>query len=140
MYKGCFWPLWGGGVLYNSDAFAQGGKDGISPTLRAEKNDASVLIEDKDMAKIFRIRKLTERECLRLMGLSDDQIDLIANYPCIKDADDNWVLPEGMTEKEAKNLKISASQMYKMAGNSIVVPVLEGIFTQMFKAERDTLF
>ena len=35
---------------------------------------------------------------------------------------------------------ISESQQYKMAGNSIVVNVLEGIFTQMFKTEYDTLF
>ena len=32
------------------------------------------------------------------------------------------------------------SQLYKMAGNSIVVPVLEGIFTQMFRADGDSLF
>ena len=35
---------------------------------------------------------------------------------------------------------ISESQQYKMAGNSIVVPVLEGIFTQMFRADGDSLF
>ena len=35
---------------------------------------------------------------------------------------------------------ISESQQYKMAGNSIVVDVLEGIFTQMFRKDDDVLF
>lgn len=35
---------------------------------------------------------------------------------------------------------ISESQQYKMAGNSIVVQVLEGIFTQMFRKDEDALF
>lgn len=55
----------------------------------------------------FRIRKLTPKECLRLMGLRDDQID--------------------------KMKGISNSQLYKMAGNSIVIPVLEAIFKELFK-------
>lgn len=88
-------------------------------TLRAEKNDAGVVVKqpnEKDMAKIYRIRKLTPKECMRLMG--------------VKDADTDKMKAAG----------ISDSQMYKLAGNSIVVDVLEGIFTQMLKAEQDTLF
>ena len=55
------------------------------------------------------IRKLTPRECFRLMGLNDKDIDKIQ-----------------MT-------KISDTQQYKLAGNSIVVPVLEEIFKNLFK-------
>ena len=55
----------------------------------------------------YRIRKLTPRECLRLMGVDDSDID----------------------KMEAVN---SNNQLYKQAGNSIVVPVLEAIFTRMF--------
>ena len=90
--------------------------------------------------KIYRIRKLTERECLRLMNVSDADIDKIQNYPYVPDGDGGWKLPEGITENEAKKLKISASQMYKLAGNSIVVAVLEGIFTQLFRKDSDALF
>ena len=90
--------------------------------------------------KIYRIRKLSPRECYRLMGVSDADIDLIQHYPLVRDGKGGWTLPEGMTETEAKKLKISESQQYKQAGNSIVVNVLEGIFTQLFKAEQDTLF
>lgn len=60
----------------------------------------------------FKIRKLTPRECFRLMGLSDSDIDKI----------------------QATGL--SNSQQYKMAGNSIVVQVLEGIFKNLFTGEK----
>ena len=56
----------------------------------------------------FRIRKLTPRECFRLMGMKDDDIDKI----------------------QATGL--SNTQQYKMAGNSIVVDVLEAIFKNLF--------
>lgn len=71
---------------------------------------------ETDMGKIYRIRKLTPRECFRLMGVSDADIDKI------------------------RDAGISESQQYKMAGNSIVVQVLEGIFTQMFRKDSDALF
>lgn len=71
---------------------------------------------EKDMAKIYRIRKLTPRECFRLMGVSDSDVDKI------------------------KAAGVSESQQYKMAGNSIVVQVLEGIFTQMFRKDTEALF
>lgn len=56
----------------------------------------------------YRIRKLTPRECFRLMGMKEDDIDKI------------------------QQAGISNTQQYKMAGNSIVVDVLEGIFKNLF--------
>ena len=56
----------------------------------------------------FRIRKLTPRECFRLMGMRDGDIDKI------------------------QAAGISNTQQYKMAGNSIVVDVLEAIFKNLF--------
>lgn len=56
----------------------------------------------------FRLRKLTERECFRLMGVDDEDISKI------------------------QSADISKSQMYKLAGNSIVVDVLTEIFRKMF--------
>ena len=57
----------------------------------------------------LRIRKLTPKECFRLMGFEDKDIEcLIEN-------------------------KISNTQLYKMAGNSIVVDVLKYIFVELFK-------
>lgn len=60
------------------------------------------LIGDTD----FRIRKLTPKECFRLMGFSD----------------------EDFAKAEAVN---SNTQLYKQAGNSIVVDVIAHIFTQL---------
>lgn len=56
----------------------------------------------------FRIRKLSPRECYRLMGVTEENIDKI------------------------QAAGISNSQQYKMAGNSIVVDVLYYIFKKMF--------
>lgn len=56
----------------------------------------------------YRIRKLTPRECFRLMGVDDADIDKI------------------------QGAGISNSQQYKMAGNSIVVDVLYHIFRKLF--------
>ena len=92
------------------------------------------------MAKIYRIRKLTPTECLRLMNVSDQDIEKMKNYPYVQDGNGGWKLPDGMDEATAKRLKISESQLYRMAGNSIVVAVLEGIFTQLFRADTDSLF
>ena len=95
------------------------------------------------MGKTYRIRKLTERECLRLMAVTDADIDRIQHYPLIPDKSGNWVIPEGMDEKTAKKLTISGSQQYKMAGNSIVVACLEGIFKNLFRKDeyfQETLF
>lgn len=92
------------------------------------------------MAKIYRIRKLTPREAFRLMGVPEADIDKVQHYPYVPDGNGGWVLPEGIDEAKAKKLKISESQQYKLAGNSIVVQVLEAIFTQMFRADSDALF
>lgn len=56
------------------------------------------------------------------------------------DGKGDFVAPEGMAAADLKRFKISESQQYKMYGNSIVVQVLEGIFTQLFRADSDCLF
>ena len=62
----------------------------------------------------LRIRKLTPKECFRLMGFDD----------------------EDFYKAEAVN---SNTQLYKQAGNSIVVDVLEAIFTNLkpYLSERE---
>jgi DNA (cytosine-5)-methyltransferase 1 len=69
----------------------------------------------------LRIRKLTPRECFRLMGVDDADIDKI------------------------QAAGISNSQQYKMAGNSIVVDVLYHIFRKLLvepgqEGNQQTLF
>ena len=75
---------------------------GISNTITTVQKDNYV------METTYRIRKLTPRECFRLMGMRDDDIDKI------------------------QAAGISNTQQYKMAGNSIVVDVLEAIFKNLF--------
>lgn len=57
----------------------------------------------------LRIRKLTPKECWRLMGFDDADVD-----KCIE-------------------VGISNTQLYKQAGNSIVVDVLEKILGNLLK-------
>lgn len=71
-------------------------------------NDAQgVVLED------LRIRKLTPKECFRLMGFDDKDCDVLVEN------------------------KISNTQLYKMAGNSIVVDVLEEIFVELLNQYDD---
>lgn len=59
----------------------------------------------------FRIRKLTERECFRLMGVREDDIDKLLKAGICK------------------------THLYQLAGNSIVCDVMSGIFTNLFLTE-----
>lgn len=107
-------------------------RGGVSPTLCiGQHSGVQPKINETTMGKkkIYRIRKLTPRECFRLMGVSDSDIDKIQSYP-----------GDGVDENTARQLSISESQQYKLAGNSIVVQVLEGIFTQLFRIDADSLF
>jgi DNA (cytosine-5)-methyltransferase 1 len=70
------------------------------------------MTEDGRLAWI-RLRKLTPRECFRLMDVDEDKID------------------------KQLNAGISDSQCYKLAGNSIVVACMEGIFLNLF-SEQET--
>ena len=65
------------------------------------------------MEQDFRIRKLTPRECYRLMDVAEEDIDKL--------------LASG----------ISKSQHYKLAGNSIVVSCLYYIFKNLFNDDND---
>ena len=84
----------------------------------------------------YRIRKLTPRECWRLMGFSD--LDFFSAMLLDRDAaiklmikfKDNLNGVEIMREAETMQ-KMSNSQLYKQAGNSIVKMVLMAIKKQM---------
>ena len=129
------------GQIWKSEANGQVyHRGGVSPCICCGAHNGVQPKINENMAKIYRIRKLTPRECYRLMGVKDSDIDLIQHYPFIRVGNAGWTRPEGMTDAEVKKLKISESQQYKQAGNSIVVNVLEAIFTQMFRADTDSLF
>ena len=85
--------------------------EGLAPTLDTMQGgyrQPCVLTEgeNKTVVEKYRIRKLTPKECWRLMGFKDEQF-LKAEQVC------------------------SNSQLYKQAGNSIVVNVMEEIFKNL---------
>ena len=80
--------------------------------------------------KSYAIRKLTSKECFRLMGVRDDVIRTMQST--VKEAQERV---EGFTKvgkAGADDMAISASQQYKQAGNSIVVDVLAQIYGQLW--------
>lgn len=83
--------------------------EGISTTINAQSNNALTKVKEPST---LRIRKLTPLECWRLMGFDDEDF------------------------YKAQSAGISNTQLYKQAGNSIVVNVLEKIFINLFKGEK----
>lgn len=94
-----------------SDKFMKG-KDrfqqnkNLSDTLQTSPKEAVVIKQNKKIISDLRIRKLTPKECFRLMGVKDEDF-----------------------EKVRKNQ--SDSSLYHLAGDSIVVNVLMAIFNEL---------
>jgi DNA (cytosine-5)-methyltransferase 1 len=86
-------------------ARVQGGGN-ISPTITSERSEVCKVETE------YRIRKLTPRECWRLMDQRDEDFNKAAEVN-------------------------SNTQLYKQAGNSIVVNVLVAILGQLFDGKED---
>ena len=86
----------------NHDASRIVSQNGIAPTVKENHGTVTATMQN------LRIRKLTPKECWRLMGFDDEDFE--------------------KAEKVNSN-----TQLYKQAGNSIVVDVLENIFIELFK-------
>ena len=84
-------------------------RDGIGYTLTATEYKDPLKIAEPEHTRTVRIRKLTPRECWRLMGFLDEEFDRVHG--------------------------VSNSQLYKQAGNSIVVNVLSALLSQLFYRE-----
>ena len=109
----------------------------VAPTILATQYKAGD--NQPKVCQDFRIRKLTARECWRLMGFCDDDFDKARWY---SELEVNRLLeanPKRFTKKQMKQFeeerridRVSSSQLYKQAGNSIVVNVLEHMFRNLF--------
>lgn len=78
--------------------------EGVCPTLTTMQGghrQPKIYVEGRG------VRKLTPRECWKLMGFTDEQFDLV---------------------KDSSN-----TQLYKQAGNAIVINVLQEVFREMLK-------
>lgn len=78
--------------------------------------------------KSYAIRKLTPKECFRLMGVRDNVIGTMQS----SNAQAAERLPDWKGKGKPEDMAISASQQYKQAGNSIVIDVLAHIYEQLF--------
>lgn len=84
--------------------------EGIAPTLTSGMGTGGGNVPMHNIG--LRIRKLTPKECWRLMGFDDEDFDKAAQVN-------------------------SNAQLYKQAGNSIVVNVLEAILNSVFNPNKD---
>ena len=89
--------------------------ENVAPTQTTQcgntASSATVLVDNKTENVGSTVRKLIPLEYWRLMGFDDEDF------------------------YKAQNVGISNSQLYKQAGNSIVVKVLEKIFLNLFKGD-----
>ena len=84
----------------------------VSPTIRAEHHNTA---DVHFIPQTSGIRRLTPKECERLQGFSDDW--------CMKGVDD-----------KGNEVDISDSQIYKMCGNAVSVPIVELVARRLLKA------
>ena len=94
-------------IVGSMQAHAAVKTDGICPTLTEAMGMGGGQVPVHTYG--VRIRKLTPRECWRLMGFLDEEFDRVHG--------------------------ISNSRLYKQAGNSIVVNVLSALLSQLFYRE-----
>lgn len=89
----------------------------IANALRANgglnATDNTIIVAATLVGGKYRIRKLTPKECFRLMGVAD-------------------------TDSDKMMAVLSKSRCYQVAGNSIVVDVLAAIFDQLFNENKNT--
>jgi site-specific DNA-cytosine methylase len=84
--------------------------DGVMITLTTRGDCLGVVVKDEEKQEIntsgLRIRKLTPKECFRLMGMKDEDIEKIMKHQ-------------------------TNAKAYHLAGDSIVTTCLMGIFGEM---------
>jgi DNA (cytosine-5)-methyltransferase 1 len=81
--------------------------DGVCPTLTTMTGGHR---QPKIYTKEHGVRKLTPKECWKVMGFGDEEFSKVQS-------------------------ELSNTQLYKQAGNSICVPCLEAIFNELFNNE-----
>ena len=85
---------------------------------KLELTGKEMKLDESELAEVFKnlkIRKLTERECFRLMGMKDCDIDLIIEHQ-------------------------TTDSCYHLAGDSIVTTCLMAIFSKMVGIDWQTKF
>ena len=121
---GCLYENKQAGSIYN--------KSGLCPTITTEgSNNWNILLNANP-----RIRKLTPKECWRLMGFDDEDFERAKWY---SKEETEKILGTQYPKNKSKKIfskdgrleRMSNTQLYKQAGNSIVVNVLEAILANL---------
>ena len=86
----------------NHDASRIVSQNGIAPTVKENHGTVTATMQN------LRIRKLTPKECWRLMGFDDEDFEKAQKFN-------------------------SNTQLYKQAGNSVVVNVIEELYKNLLK-------
>ena len=109
--------------LSHAHEFGESSLRDVAPCLRATESKAVTCAwepsEEAPSQPPFRIRRLTPKECFRLMDVTDEDYGKINTYV------------RGY-RKNGDPLRISDSQQYKLAGNSIVVSCMVHLFESLF--------
>lgn len=133
-------------IIQKSHGFNKGGVFKTCPSITKSSWECNNFVKENTMEEKsnemntnceYRIRKLTPKECWRLMGFSDDDFEkakwrtkeetrkFIATHKCIGKRE---FTEDGRIER------MSNSQLLKQAGNSIVTDVLYYIFKELYVA------
>lgn len=105
-------------------------------------NISGVCILDKEQRKVvkeicedlqiaYRIRRLTPRECFRLMGFNDKLYEKARYYTEEEKSELKKYNTEIDLNGNERAIRVSSSQLYRQAGNSIVVDMLYYIFKKL---------
>jgi len=99
---------WSSASTKHSDHTHAGGGIAVIVNLPEERKELGYIEYEGEW---YSVRILTERECWRLMGFTDDAFDKVVA------------------------VGTSKTQLYKQAGNSIVVPVLEALYNVIYNTK-----
>ena len=94
-------------IIQRGHGYNQGGEKDIAPSVTTSSYECNNIVKEQ-----YCIRKLTPKECFRLMGVAD-------------------------TDSDKMMAVLSKSRCYQVAGNSIVVDVLAAIFDQLFNGNKN---
>jgi len=111
----------------NIKLLSEGIYSGFVPTITTKQDrhpNAGVVEYNSNRPGKSKFRYLTGRECMLLMGFEDRDFEAIM---------------EGNFMKSSTERFFSDTKIVKLAGNSIVVPVLEEIFNQMIFIDNNFL-
>lgn len=128
-FMGMHYTLIEGKDQHHMVIIAQGKEDKVN----IEKNMKITIESNLDLLKLYTILILIGQIMkLKIFGSITQEVNICGCMQIIESYEKNIILKILNLKMEIINQSISSSQLYKMAGNGIVINVLEAIFTNMF--------